>query len=149
MGSLSPVEKQGLEVVWDQRVLNAVAPLSTVPVLSKIAKLLFTACTYWVGPTSPTVSGGSTFWPLPRPPPQAAPWEARQRPSKFTVGAGAGALPACVCTTGSGAITGGCVEPTGSLSTGRGVLGSEVESGSELTGSETPLNVPVTRSEER
>src|ERR1035437_1074656 len=57
----------------DHNVLPAVGPAIRAPVdLLKMAKEVFTHCTYWVAPTAPFVSGGALvtlnpFCPWPRP----------------------------------------------------------------------------------
>src|SRR5713101_9467597 len=78
----------------DHSVLPAVGPAMRAPLdLLKIAKEVFTHCTYWVAPTVPLVSGGAPvtlkpYWPLPS-------------PSKLWLTGGVGSGIVVVCRTGS------------------------------------------------
>src|SRR6266851_9066755 len=103
----------------DQIVFPAVGPAIRAPLdLLKIAKEVFTHCTYWVAPTVPLVSGGAPvtlkpYWPLPR-------------PSKLCRTGGVGGGTVAVCSTGSSC---NCSKPGGRGMRFRGSTGRRVRDG--------------------
>ena len=85
--------------VFAQSWLIGVAPRSTCArVFEKTAKSVFTIWTYWVAPTSPSVSGGRQLQLLGSA--HGGP-NGRQMPSKFWIGPEIGPEPLVFWTTGS------------------------------------------------
>jgi hypothetical protein len=96
---------------------------------------VLTICTYWVAPTSPSVSGGRQLQLLCCA--HGGP-NGRQIPSKFWIGAEIGPVPFFFWTTGSfvpGAAPPGRSDSLSRVCSGPGSTGS---TGSELTSGETP-----------
>jgi hypothetical protein len=75
---------------FDQRLLNVKVAMAVPIALSKIPTDVFTACTKWLGPTSPTGSGG---WP--------APFAAKFMPSNELIGLGIGAIGTVLAIDGA------------------------------------------------
>jgi hypothetical protein len=95
---------------------------------------VFTICTYWVGPTSPSVSGGRQL--------QLLPWahggpNGRQMPSKFWIGPEIGPVPFLCWTTGSFAFE-GALGWSDSISLAFGMAVLTGSCGSELTAGDSP-----------
>src|SRR5258705_10005744 len=118
-----------------------VAPRSTAPVVfEKTAKSVFTIWTYWVAPTSPSVSGGRQLQLLGSA--HGGP-NGRQMPSKFWIGPEIGPEPLVFWTTGSFAPGGALPGFSDSIWLALSGACSTGSTGSVLTAGEVPWNCPL------
>src|SRR5207248_8844249 len=91
-GSVKPrVGPTSQPVIPLQNELSSIGPVRSVPVLLKTSSPPFTACTYSVSPTSPTVSGGT----------YCVVRADMRRPSKLPAVAGTLTLPTAAWTAAS------------------------------------------------
>src|SRR3954470_9590318 len=126
--------------VLAQSWLIGVAPRSTWPVFEKTAKSVFTIWTYWVEPTSPSVSGGRQLQLLGSA--HGSP-NGRQMPSKFWIGPEIGPEPLAFWITGSfapGTVPLGLSDSIPSVCSGACGTGN---TGSEATSGEVPWKLPL------